>query len=53
MQLGVENNILKVYQNPLIRKLLSWGEAKGGFQSNNRDEQLIALQQNYFLRRAS
>ena len=23
--LGVQNNMLKVYQNPLIKKLLNWG----------------------------
>ena len=30
MQLGVENNILKAYQNPSIRKLLNGGVGKKG-----------------------
>ena len=33
--LDVENNVLKVYKNPSIRKLLNWGGAKRGILGTN------------------
>ena len=51
--LGMENNLLKVYQNPPIKKSLNSGSKNGDFRLLIGMNNNICPQQNYCLGKAS